>query len=83
MRFVPVTAKQLQETQTAISKGYADSDDLDFWESYFVIKTNRGDITMSTPGHAASIGIYFQPRPGTGGPVICLNEVAELHRVIR
>ena len=51
------------------------------WESWYVVCTEN-DITLSKPSYKESLGIYFQPRAGTGSPVILLSEAVELHRVL-
>jgi len=50
-------------------------------ESWWVIKT-RNDVSFSQAHYDCNLGIYFQPRIGTGGPVILLDDVTELHRVL-
>jgi hypothetical protein len=80
MRFIPTSVRDLQETAKIVRTNYADGYDVDCWESWYVIKT-KNDMALSRPQYVESLGVFFQPRAGTGSPVITLGEVVEIHRV--
>ncbi len=81
MRFAETTAEELEQIHALYLDGKGKKEAVQAWESFYVVKTQH-DITMSTPSHVDSLGIYFQPRIGTGSGVITLDEAVELHRVI-
>lgn len=81
MRFVETTAEELEQIYALYLGGEGKKEAVQAWESFYVVKT-QNDITMSAPSCADSLGIYFQPRIGTGSGVITLDEAIELHRVV-
>jgi len=83
MRFIKYDPSELTYVLKCFSSPLKDIKDhaIEKWESWWVVKT-KNDLTLSTPSYTDSLGIYFQPRAGTGSPVIPLDEVIELHRIM-
>lgn len=81
MKFQAIDPSELEKVINWDDSSPVDASCADLLESYYVIKT-KDYLTLSYFHWDKSLGIYFQPRPGSGRPVILLHEVVELYQII-
>lgn len=78
MTFTKVDKQSLRDR----AKGFPFDEDPSLWETFFVYRTaSAHQIFGGYPAIGRTLGVYFQPKAGTGGPVTLLEEIEEIWEV--